>query len=54
MTKPKTLEQLRLLAACRHIDVLALLLCRLSAFYGVSVDYLLGLTDEKKPYPRRK
>ena len=29
-------------------------LIRLAAFYGVSVDYLLGLTDEKQPYPRKK
>lgn len=27
---------------------------RLAEFYHVSVDYLLFLTDEKKPYPRRK
>lgn len=27
---------------------------RLADFYRVSVDYLLFLTDEKKPYPRRK
>ena len=26
----------------------------LADFYGVSVDYLLGLTEEKKAYPRRK
>lgn len=26
---------------------------RLSLFYGVSTDYLLGLTDEKQPYPKR-
>ncbi len=26
----------------------------LAELYGVSVDYILGLTDEKKPYPRRK
>lgn len=32
------------------IDVL----CKLSAFYNVSVDYLLGLTEEKKPYPRKR
>ncbi len=25
---------------------------RLAAFYGVSVDYLVGLTNERKPYPR--
>ena len=27
---------------------------RLAEFYEVSVDYLLGLTDELKPYPRKK
>ena len=27
---------------------------RLAEFYHVSVDYLVFLTDEKKPYPRRK
>lgn len=26
----------------------------LSEFYGVSVDYILGLTDIMKPYPRKK
>ena len=26
----------------------------LAEFYGVSVDYLAGLTDEPKPYPRKK
>ncbi len=25
----------------------------LADFYGVSVDYLMGRTDEKKPYPRK-
>ena len=30
------------------------LLVRLAEFYHTSVDYLLGLTDEKKPYPRKK
>ena len=29
-------------------------LIRLSEFYHTSVDYLLGLTEEKKAYPRRK
>ena len=28
-------------------------LSALAEFYGVSVDYLLGLTDEKRPYPRK-
>lgn len=27
-------------------------LIELSKFYGTSVDYLLDLTDEKKPYPQ--
>ena len=26
----------------------------LAEFYGTSTDYLLGLTDEQKPYSRRK
>ncbi len=26
----------------------------LSTFYHTSVDYLLDLTDEEKPYPRKK
>lgn len=26
----------------------------LAQFYGTSVDYLLGLTDEQRPYPRRR
>lgn len=28
------------------------ILCALADFYKVSVDYLLGRTDEKKPYPK--
>ena len=32
------------------IDVLI----KLADFYEVSVDYLLGLTDEIKPYPKNK
>ena len=30
------------------------ILVALAAYHGVSVDYLLGLTDEPKPYPRGK
>ena len=26
----------------------------LAQFYGTSVDYLLGLTDEQRHYPRRR
>ncbi|MCL2486372.1 MAG: helix-turn-helix domain-containing protein [Oscillospiraceae bacterium] len=29
-------------------------LTRLADFYNTSVDYLLGRTDDKKPYPRSK
>ena len=29
-------------------------LCALAQFHNVSVDYILGLTDEMKPYPRKK
>ena len=29
-------------------------LIKLSEFYNTSVDYLLGLTNETKPYPRQK
>ena len=35
-------------------DVPTDVLIRLSAYYGVSVDYLLGLTDEPAPYPRAR
>ncbi len=35
-----------------HRQIPIALLIELSAFYGTSVDYLLGLTNETKPYPR--
>ena len=28
-------------------------LASLSKFYDTSIDYLVGLTDERKPYPKR-
>ncbi|MBQ9805807.1 MAG: helix-turn-helix transcriptional regulator [Clostridia bacterium] len=31
-------------------DVPSAILIKLAKFYGTSVDYILGLTDEKKPY----
>lgn len=30
------------------------LLVRLAVFYKTSIDYLLGLTDDPRPYPRSK
>ncbi len=30
------------------------ILIKISKIYGVSVDYILDLTDVKKPYPRKK
>lgn len=30
------------------------LLVRLAGYYGTSVDYLLRLTDQERPYPRAK
>ena len=30
------------------------MLVSLASFYETSIDYLIGLTDEKEPYPRRK
>ncbi len=35
-------------------DVPTAVLIRLAEFYGTSVDYLLGLTDVRKPYPRKQ
>lgn len=35
-----------------HRQIPIALLIELSVFYGTSVDYLLGLTNEMKPYPR--
>lgn len=36
----------------REIPVWAVIL--LAEHYNCTVDYLLGLTDERKPYPKRK
>ena len=35
-------------------DVPTRILIELAQFHGTSVDYLLGLTDEKNPYPPSK
>lgn len=29
-------------------------LIRLAKYYNTSIDYLVGITDEKAPYPRKK
>ena len=35
-------------------DVPTEILIRLAELHNTSVDYLLGLTDERRPYPRRR
>ncbi len=35
-------------------DVSTLVLLKLAELYGTSVDYLLGRTDEIKPYPSKR
>ncbi len=35
-------------------DIPTEVLVQLAAFYQTSVDYLLGLTDDARPYPRSK
>lgn len=35
-------------------DIPTEVLVRLAAFYHTSVDYLLGLTDDARPYPKSK
>ena len=35
-------------------DIPTEVLVRLAAYYHTSVDYLLGLTDDARPYPRSK
>ena len=37
-----------------EVDVLTQILIKLAEFHNTSVDYLLGLTDEKKAYLRKK
>jgi len=35
-------------------DIPTTILIKLAEFHGTSTDYLLGLTNEKRPYPRCK
>lgn len=37
-----------------RIDIPTSILKELALFYNVSVDYILGITNEKTPYPRVK
>ena len=36
-----------------EVDIPTQVLIKLAEFHGTSVDFLLGLTDEKRPYPRK-
>ncbi len=36
------------------LSLTADVLIMLAKYYNTSVDYLLGITDENKPYPKRK
>ncbi len=33
-------------------DIPTRVLIRLAAFYGTSIDYILGITSRREPYPR--
>lgn len=35
-------------------DIPTHILIRLAKYYNTSVDYLLGITNERKPYPRSR
>lgn len=35
-------------------DIPTHILLKLADFYNTSVDYLLGLTDKRNPYPRKR
>jgi len=35
-------------------DIPSEVLIAIAAFHGTSVDYLLGLTEQKEPYPQKK
>ena len=35
-------------------DIPTSILIKLAEYYNTSIDYILGLTDERKPYPKRK
>lgn len=37
-----------------EVDIPTQVLIKLAEFHGTSVDFRLGLTDEKRPYPRKR
>lgn len=37
-----------------EVDIPTQVLIKLAEFHRTSVDFLLGFTDEKRPYPRKK
>ena len=37
-----------------NLNIPVATLIRLAAYFKTSTDYILGLTDERKPYPRKK
>lgn len=37
-----------------EVDIPTQVLIKLAEFHGTSVDFLLRLTDEKRPYPRKR
>lgn len=37
---------------CGDLDIPTEVLIRLAKYYSTSVDYLLGLTNQRTPYPR--
>lgn len=39
---------------CGDVDIPTQILIELAKFHKTSVDYLLELTDDKRPYPRKK
>ena len=39
---------------CGDVDIPTQILIKLAKFHKTSIDYLLELTDDKRPYPRKK
>lgn len=37
-----------------NLNIPVQVLIKISNLFGTSIDYLVNLTDEKKPYPRKK